>query len=88
MAKKLGKAWVARHERDGLDEWNISAFVRSQYLLGSFERSEPGVAVFQLRFQKRGVVMKATLWARERRHNDIVELVIYKGHAEPVEGQD
>ncbi len=89
MAKKLGKSWVAKHEKDGLDEWKISAFIRSQYLLGGFERVESDVAVFRLRFQKReGTVMKATLWARERKHNGIVELVVYKGHAEQVEGQN
>ena len=89
MAKKLGRTWVAKHERDGLDEWKISTFVRSQYVQGSFERVERDVAVFRLRFQKRGgTVMEATLWARERRQSAIVELVVYRGHAEPVESKD
>lgn len=86
VAKKLGKSWVAKHEKDGLDEWKITTFIRSQYVLGSYDRVEQDVAVFRLRFRKGGgSVMQATLWARERKQNDIVELVVYKGHAEPVE---
>ena len=29
--------------------------------------------------------MQATLWARERKQYGIVELVVYKGHVEPIE---
>ncbi len=43
VPRKLARTWVARHEKDGLDEWKISTFIRSQYLLGSFERAEPEV---------------------------------------------
>ena len=32
--------------------------------------------------------MTAALWVRERKHNGIVELVVYKGHVEQVEGED
>jgi len=86
VAKKLGKSWVARHEKDGLDEWKIATFVRSQYMLGSFERTEPDIAMFRFRFRKGGGhLVQATLWARERKQDGISELVIYKGHVEPVE---
>ena len=87
--RKLVRTWVARHEKDGLDEWKISTFVKSQYILGGYEREDEDVAVFRFRFQKRGgAVMRATLWVRERRHKGIVELVVYRGHVEPVESQD
>ena len=52
VSKKLGKSWVARHEKDGLDEWKIATFVRSQYMLGSFERTESDVLKFRFRFRK------------------------------------
>jgi hypothetical protein len=69
-----------------LDEWKIATFVRSQYILGSFERIESDVALFRLRFRKGGgSLMQATLWARERKQYGIVELVVYKGHVEPIE---
>lgn len=85
IGKKLGKSWVARHERDGLDEWKILAFVKSQYVLASFERIESDIAVFRFRFRKGGGnLMQATLWARERKEYNITELVVYKGHVEPV----
>jgi len=89
LARKLATTWLARHEKDGINEWKLSSFVRSRYTLGSFDRVEPDVLVFRLRFQKRGgTVMAATLSVRERKHNGIVELVVYKGHVEPVEGED
>ncbi len=89
VAQKLATAWLARHEKDGLNEWKLSSFVRSQYAFGAFDRAEEAILVFRLRFQKRGgSLMTATLWVRERRHNGIVELVIYKGHVEQVEGED
>ena len=87
VSKKLGKSWVARHEKDGLDEWKIATFVRSQYMLGSFERTESDVLMFRFRFRKGGgKLVQATLWARERKQYRIVELVVYKGHVGPVEG--
>ena len=86
VAKKLGKSWVARHQRDGPDEWKIATFVRSQCMLGSFERTEADIAMFRFRFRKGGgKLVQATLWARERKQYGIVELVVYKGHLEPVE---
>jgi hypothetical protein len=89
VAQKLATEWLARHERDGLNEWKLSSFVRGQYALGVFDRVEGNVLVLRLRFQKRGgSLMTATLWVRERKHNGIVELVIYKGHVERVEGED
>ncbi len=69
-----------------MDERKIAIFVRSQYILGSFERTEGDVDVFRLRFRKGGgSLMQATLWARERKQYGIVELVVYKGHVEPIE---
>jgi hypothetical protein len=89
LARRLATTWLARHEKDGIDEWKLSSFVRSQYNLGSFDKVESDVLVFRLRFQKRGGdLMTATLWVRERKHNGIVELVVYKGHVEQVEGEN
>jgi hypothetical protein len=89
VAQKLATAWLAKHEKDGLNEWKLSSFVRSQYALGAFDSVEVDILVFRMRFQKRGgSLMTATLWVRERKHNGIVELVIYKGHVEQVEGED
>lgn len=89
VSKRLVASWVARHEKDGIDEWKLATFVRSQYQIGSYDRIETDLILFRLRFQKRGgVVMTATLWVRERKHNGMVELVIYKGHVEPLEGED
>jgi len=89
VARKLATTWLARHEKDGLNEWKLSSFVRSQYALEAFDWVEENILLFRLRFQKRGgSLMAATLWVRERKHNGIVELVIYKGHVEQVEGED
>jgi hypothetical protein len=30
VAQKLATEWLARHERDGLNEWKLSSFVRGQ----------------------------------------------------------
>ena len=54
VAQKLATEWLARHERDGLNERKLSSFVRSQYALGVFDRVEGSVLVLRLRFQKRG----------------------------------
>jgi hypothetical protein len=40
LARRLATTWLARHEKDGIDEWKLSSFVRSQYNLGSFDKVE------------------------------------------------
>jgi len=88
VALKLATEWLARHERDGLNEWKLSSFCKVA-VWGVFDRVEGNVLVLRLRFQKRGgSLMTAALWVRERKHNGIVELVVYKGHVEQVEGED
>ena len=81
----MAKGWIARHERDGLDEHKLIHFIRMQYKLGNYERTEEGLLMFVFRFQKRsGRPMKAILWVRERKLNELVELVLVRGHAKPL----
>lgn len=89
FSKKLKKSWIVKHEKDGLDEWRIAAFIKSQYILGSYTRLEANLILFKLRFQKRGgQLMKASLWVREKEINGgMVELVVFRGHAEPLESK-
>jgi hypothetical protein len=83
--KKIAKQWVLRHERDGLDEYNISIFLKLQYQLQNFELTPEHLLLFSMRFQKRGgQPMKAALWVRERKINGVVELILIRAHAEPL----
>ena len=85
IPKRLARRWVAKHERDGLDEYKIALFIRVQYELGNYEQTEEGLLLFTLRFQKRGGrPMRALLWVRERKLNELVELILVRGHAEPL----
>jgi hypothetical protein len=38
IPKKVEKQWVLRHEKDGLDEYGISVFLKLEYGLQNFER--------------------------------------------------
>ncbi len=44
LARRLATTWLARHEKDGIDEWKLSSFVRSQHALGSFEKPEADIS--------------------------------------------
>jgi len=87
ISKRLTQHWIAKHEKDGLDEWRLASFVKSQYALHSYDRLSVDVLLFRFRFMKRGgQAMKASLWVREKRINDaITELIMFRGHAEPIE---
>ncbi|MGQ9726871.1 MAG: hypothetical protein ACUVQL_07075 [Candidatus Bathycorpusculaceae bacterium] len=83
IPKKIAKQWVLRHEKDGLDEYNLSIFLKLQYELKNYELTPEHLLLFTLRFQKRGgQPMKADLWVRERKINDVVELILIRAHAE------
>ncbi len=86
IPKRLVKRWVAKHERDGLDEWRLAYFVRDQYLLDSYERAGDDLLVFRLRFQRRhGRPLRATLWVRERKLSlEVTELILFRGHVAPI----
>jgi len=83
VPKRIAKQWLLRHERDGLDEYKISIFLKLQYELQHYEKTPEHLLLFTMRFQKRGgKPMKANLWVRERKINDMVELILIRGHAE------
>ncbi len=85
IPKKVEKQWVLRHEKDGLDEYGISVFLKLQYGLQNFERMPDQLLLFSMRFQKRGgQPMKADLWVRERKVDNLVELILIRAHAEPL----
>jgi len=52
----------------------------SQYLLGSYERSNEDELLFKFRFQKKGgQEMSADLWVREKKINDeIIESIVFR----------
>jgi hypothetical protein len=82
IPKRVKKHWVDKHEKDGLSEWKLSAFIKTQYLLGFYEQEEDQL-IFRMRFQKRGgQPMRAILWVRKKELNGIVELILFKGHVE------
>ena len=89
IPKKLEQHWIAKHEKDGLDEWRLTSFLKSQYLLGSYERVNGDELLFKLRFQKKGgQVMRAHLWVREKKISDeIIELIVFRGHVTPLESK-
>jgi len=83
IPKRIAKQWVLRHEKDGLDEYNISIFLKLQYGLRNYELTPERLLLFTMHFQKRGgQPMKANLWVRERKINDVVELILIRAHAE------
>jgi uncharacterized protein YciU (UPF0263 family) len=83
IPRRIAKRWVSRHEKDGLDEYKISIFLKLQYELRNFELTPENLILFTMRFQKRGgQPMKADLWVRERKVNDVVELILIRAHAE------
>jgi hypothetical protein len=85
IPKKVEKQWVLRHEKDGLDEYGISFFLKFQYGLQNFERIPDQLLLFSMRFQKRGgQPMKADFWVRERKVDNLVELILVRAHAEPL----
>jgi len=88
ISKKLKQRWVAKHEKNGLDEWRLASFVRSQYSLSGYERLSEDTLLFRFRFQKRGgQPMRAMLWVREKKINaGVIELIMFRGHVEPLEG--
>ena len=83
IPRRIAKRWVLRHEKDGLDEYKISIFLKLQYEMRNFELTPENLLLFTMRFQKRGgQPMKADLWVRERKINDVVELILIRAHAE------
>ncbi|RLI46286.1 hypothetical protein DRO69_03455 [Candidatus Bathyarchaeota archaeon] len=88
ISKKLKQRWIAKHEKNGLDEWRLASFVKSQYFLCGFDRLGEEVLLFKFRFQKKGgQPMRATLWVRKKKINGgIVELIVFRGHVESLEG--
>jgi hypothetical protein len=83
IPKRVEKQWVLRHERDGLDEYRISVFLKLHYGLQHYERTPENLLLFTMHFQKRGgQPMKADLWVREKKIDDLVELILIRGHAE------
>ncbi|MDH5451284.1 MAG: hypothetical protein OEX77_10390 [Candidatus Bathyarchaeota archaeon] len=57
----------------------ISSTLESQYLLGSYERSNED-ELLKFRLQKKGgQEMRADLWVREKKINDeIIELIVFR----------
>lgn len=88
ISKKLKQRWIAKHEKNGLDEWRLASFVKSQYALHGYNRLNVDLILFRFRFQKRGgQPMRASLWVREKKINGgIIELIMFRGHVEPIEG--
>jgi hypothetical protein len=83
IPKRIAKQWISRHERDGLDEYKLSVFLKLHYELQHYERTQENLLLFTMHFQKRGgQPMKANLWVRERKINDLIELILIRGHAE------
>lgn len=85
IPKKVERQWILRHERDGLDEYDISVFLKLQYELQHYEKTDDQLLLFVMTFQKRGgQAMQAKLWVRERVIDDLVELILIRAHAEPL----
>ena len=85
IPKKVERQWVLRHERDGLDEYGISVFLKLQYELQHYERTADQLLLFVMNFQKRGgQPMQAEMWVRERKIDDLVELILIRAHAKPL----
>jgi len=85
IPKKVETQWVLRHERDGLGEYGISVFLKLQYGLQNYERMPEQLLLFEMNFQKRGgQPMQAELWVRERKIDNLVELILIRAHAKPL----
>ncbi len=85
IPKRLGKRWLTKHIKDGLDEYKLEFFIETNYALGSYEDLGDGLLLFALRFKKKsGQSMKAKLWVRKKGLDDFVELILIKGHVEEV----
>ena len=68
-----------------MDEYGLSIFLKLQYELGHHERMADQLLVFEMNFQKHGgQAMKAELGVRERKTDDMVELILIRAHAEPL----
>jgi hypothetical protein len=81
IPRKVERQWVLRHEKDGLDETGISVFLKLQYELQHYEKTAEELLLFVMNFQKRGgQPMQAELWVRERKFEDIVELILIRAH--------
>jgi uncharacterized protein YciU (UPF0263 family) len=73
IPKKIAKKWLSRHEKDGLDEYRISIFLKLQYELQNYELTPERLLLFTMNFQRRGgQPMKANLWVRERKIDDVM----------------
>jgi hypothetical protein len=85
IPKKIERQWVLRHERDGLDEYGISVFLKLQYELQHYERTADQLLLFVMNFQKHGgQPMQAELWVRERKIDDLAELILIRAHVKPL----
>jgi hypothetical protein len=81
VPKRIATKWVAKHRKDGLDEYKLIQFVETQYALGSFERVEVGLLRLTLTFRKRTrQPLQATLWVRERDIEGVRELILIRTH--------
>jgi hypothetical protein len=54
IPKKIAKKWLSRHEKDGLDEYKISIFLKLQYELQNYESTPERLLLFTMNFQRRG----------------------------------
>ena len=83
IPKRIAKQWILKHEKNGLDEYNISIFLKLQYELGNYDLTPEGLLLFTMRFQKRGgQPMRAIFWVRKKKINDVAELILIRAHAE------
>ena len=68
-----------------MDEYGVSVFLKFQYELQHYEKTEEQLLLFAMNFQKRGgQPMQAQLWVRERKIDSIVELILIRAHAQPL----
>jgi len=83
IPKRLCNRWLAKHIKDGLDEYKLEFFIETSYVLGSYEDLGDDILLFALSFKKKsGRPMRALLWVRKRGLDDFVELILIKGHVE------
>jgi hypothetical protein len=62
-----------------------TGLLKLHYELQHYERTPEHLLLFTMRFQKRGgQPIKAGLWIRVRKIDDLVELILIRGHAEPL----
>ncbi|MFQ6074701.1 MAG: hypothetical protein ACE5Z5_01010 [Candidatus Bathyarchaeia archaeon] len=85
VPERIARRWVAKHEKDGISEGKLSTFIRVEYSLQLYDRANEDLFLFTMRFQKRsGQPMRASLFVRERKHNNVVELILIRGHIQPI----